>query len=67
VHDELGAFALDVNPFDISDQAEKLYTALTMAPEEKRARRDQCVAVVRENDLTKWLERQLADIAVLDR
>ncbi|MBV8980789.1 MAG: trehalose-6-phosphate synthase [Acidimicrobiia bacterium] len=67
VHDELGAFALDVNPFDISDQAEKLYAALTMAPEEKRARRGQCVAVVRENDLSKWLERQLADIAVLDR
>jgi trehalose 6-phosphate synthase len=67
VHDELGAFALPVNPFDIDDQAEKLYAALTMAPDEKRARRDQCVAVVRENDLSKWLERQLADIAVLSR
>ncbi|MBV9041551.1 MAG: trehalose-6-phosphate synthase [Acidimicrobiia bacterium] len=66
VHDELGAFALDVNPFDVSDQAEKLYAALTMPPEEKRARRDQCVAVVRENDLTKWLDHQLEDIAKLD-
>jgi trehalose 6-phosphate synthase len=67
VHDELGAFALAVNPFDISDQAEKLYAALTMPPDEKQASRDQCVAVVRENDLNKWLDRQLADIAVLDR
>ena len=67
VHDELGAFSLAVNPFDISDQADKLYAALTMAPGEKRARRDHCVAVVRENDLSKWLERQLADIAILDR
>jgi len=67
VHDELGRFALTVNPFDISDQAEKLYAALMMAPEVKRARRDQCVAVVRENDLSKWLDRQLADIAILDR
>ena len=67
VHDELGAFALAVNPFDIVDQAEKLYAAVTMAPDEKRARREQCVAVVKENDLTKWLDRQLADIAVLDR
>jgi trehalose 6-phosphate synthase len=67
VHDELGAFALAVNPFDIDDQAEKLYTALTMAPDEKRARQEQCVAVVRENDLAKWLDRQLADIASLDR
>jgi trehalose 6-phosphate synthase len=66
VHDELGAFALTVNPFDLGDQAEKLYAALMMAPEEKRARRAHCVAVVRENDLSKWLERQLADIAVLD-
>ncbi|MBV8159591.1 MAG: trehalose-6-phosphate synthase, partial [Acidimicrobiia bacterium] len=39
VHDELGAFALTVNPFDIGEQAETLYRALTMAPEEKRARR----------------------------
>ena len=65
VHDELGAFALAVNPFDIGDQAEKLYRAVTMAPEEKRARREQCVAVVRENDLSKWLARQLGDIAAI--
>ena len=32
---------------------------------ERRALRAQCVAVVRENDLGKWLERQLADIATL--
>ena len=67
VHDELGAFSLAVNPFDIGDQAEKLHVALTMSPDEKRARHEQCVAVVRENDLSKWLDRQLADIAILDR
>jgi trehalose-6-phosphate synthase len=67
VHDELGAFSLAVNPFDIGDQAQKLYQALTMAPAEKRARREHCVAVVRENDLSKWLDRQLADIATFDR
>ncbi|TMK88473.1 MAG: trehalose-6-phosphate synthase [Actinobacteria bacterium] len=38
-----------------------------MSPDEKRARHEQCVAVVRENDLSKWLDRQLADIAILDR
>jgi trehalose 6-phosphate synthase len=65
VHDELGAFALDVNPFDISDQADKLYQALTMSATERRARREHCVDVVRENDLGKWLDRQLADIAAL--
>ena len=65
VHDELGAFSLAVNPFDIGDQADKLHQALTMPRAERRARRAQCVAVVRENDLGKWLERQLADIATL--
>ncbi len=67
VHDELGAFALTVNPFDVADQADKLYQALAMPSEERRARREQCVAVVRENDLDKWLDRQLADIAALTR
>jgi trehalose 6-phosphate synthase len=65
VHDELGAFALDVNPFDVDEQAEVLYRALTMPAAERRARREQCVAVVRENDLGKWLDRQLGDIASL--
>ena len=66
-HEELGAFALAVNPFDIQEQADVLYRALTMAPAERRARREQCAAVVRANDLDKWLDRQLADIATLSR
>ena len=41
VHDELGAFSLAVNPFDIGDQAEKLYQALTMPKGERRALRAQ--------------------------
>jgi trehalose 6-phosphate synthase len=66
-HDELGAFALTVNPFDVKAQADVLYQALTMPLEERRDRREQCAAVVRENDLAKWLDRQLADIAELSR
>jgi len=67
VYDELGAFAVAVNPFDIDEQANALYQALTMPRAERRARLEQCVAVVRENDLGKWLERQLADIETLYR
>jgi trehalose 6-phosphate synthase len=67
VHEELGAFALPVNPFDVQEQADALYRALTMPLPERRARREQCAAVVRGNDLGKWLERQLADIASLPR
>jgi trehalose 6-phosphate synthase len=67
VYDELGAFAVAVNPFDIDEQAKALYEALTMPRAERRARLEQCVAVVRENDLGKWLDRQLADIEALSR
>ena len=67
VHEELGAFALPVNPFDIQEQADAIHRALTMPLPERRARREQCEAVVRENDLDKWLARQLADIAALSR
>ena len=37
-HEELGEFALSVNPFDVQELADSIYAALTMAPEE-RARR----------------------------
>src|SRR5437660_10216146 len=63
VHDELGAFSLAVNPFDISDQADKLYQALTMPRSERRARRDHCGAAVRATDPGKGLDRQPADTA----
>ena len=62
VYEELGAFAISVHPFDIQDQADALYRALTMDPEERHARRNACARVVRENDLGKWLRMQLEDI-----
>ena len=37
-HEELGDCALSVNPFDVQEQADAMYTALTATPEE-RARR----------------------------
>ena len=37
-HEELGDCALSVNPFDVQEQADAIYTALTASPEE-RARR----------------------------
>jgi trehalose 6-phosphate synthase len=61
-HEELGAFAVTLHPFDIQQQADALYAALTMPVEERRERRNACVKVVQQNDVTKWLEMQLADI-----
>ena len=65
VYDELGAFALGVHPFDISQQADALYRALTLPREERRTRRQVCVDIVRTNDLDKWLRTQLDDIAAM--
>ncbi|HEV7534882.1 MAG TPA: trehalose-6-phosphate synthase [Acidimicrobiia bacterium] len=61
-HDELGAFAVTLHPFDLQQQADALYEALTMPAEERRDRREACVRVVRQNDVAKWLQAQLADI-----
>src|SRR5206468_5898955 len=38
VHEELGEWALSVNPFDISGQAETIHAALQLSAEERRAR-----------------------------
>jgi trehalose 6-phosphate synthase len=61
-HDELGAFAVTLHPFDLQQQADALYEALTMPADERRDRRDACVKVVQQNDVAKWLQMQLADI-----
>jgi trehalose 6-phosphate synthase len=62
---ELGAFALVVHPFDIEQQAESLYRALTLDQADRRALHQACLDVVRGNDLTKWFRAQLSDISEL--
>jgi trehalose 6-phosphate synthase len=62
-HDELGEFALSINPFDIQQQADALHEALTMPSEERKRRLDQIRAQVREHDISRWIESQLADLA----
>jgi trehalose 6-phosphate synthase len=62
VHDELGRWALSVNPFDIAGQADAIHAALQMPADERQARRSAIEAHVRENDLSAWIEGQLADL-----
>jgi len=62
VHEELGEWALSVNPFDISGQADALYAALTLEPGERRRRADAIREHVRTHDIRKWIEAQLADL-----
>ena len=62
-HEELGSFALSVNPFDIENQAEAIYKALTMPLDERSERLNHIKRIVRENDIEKWMNAQQVDIA----
>jgi trehalose 6-phosphate synthase len=64
-HDELGAFAVSVNPFDIQGQADALAEALEMPASERARRAAGLQAHVREHDVRAWLADQLADLDAL--
>jgi trehalose 6-phosphate synthase len=58
----LGRHALPVNPFDVSETAEAIATALTM-PEEERVRRARgLVRTVLASNPARWLTSQLRDL-----
>jgi trehalose 6-phosphate synthase len=61
-HEELGQWALTVNPFDVAGQAEAIHTALELSEPTRRARAEAIRAHVREHDLEAWLGAQLADL-----
>jgi trehalose 6-phosphate synthase len=61
-HEELGEYALSVNPFDIQELADSIHVALTMAPEERARRARGLQAIVTSRDPGDWIDDQLADI-----
>jgi len=61
-HEELGDCTLSVNPFDIQEQADTIYRALTMDADERRTRAARLREIVRERDPDVWISEQLADI-----
>lgn len=61
-YEELGEWTLGVNPFDVSQQADALYDALTMEPAEKRRRLDAIRAHLRRCDVAAWGEVQMDDL-----
>jgi trehalose 6-phosphate synthase len=61
-HEELGDVTLSVNPFDIQEQADAMFRALTMYPEERRLRADRLREIVRDRDPGVWVDEQLEDI-----
>jgi trehalose 6-phosphate synthase len=62
VHEELGEWALTVNPLDISGQAEALLEALLMGSGERQRRAEAIRRHVRTHDIRKWIDAQLADL-----
>jgi trehalose 6-phosphate synthase len=64
-HDELGEFALTVHPFDLQQQADAMYEALTMDRAERAKMLAAAADRVRSNDVEQWLRAQLSDLADL--
>jgi trehalose 6-phosphate synthase len=65
-HDELGEWAVTVNPFDLSGQATALHEALTMSEGERRARIGAIRTHVSEHDIGAWIDAQLADLDAVE-
>jgi trehalose 6-phosphate synthase len=61
-YEELGEWALGVNPFDIQQQADALYEALSMAAEERSRRAEGIDRHVREHGIEAWIEGELAEL-----
>jgi trehalose 6-phosphate synthase len=61
-HEELGAWALSVNPFDLEAQAQAIHTAIEMPREERHSRLVSIREHIREHDVAAWLETQLEDL-----
>ena len=61
-HEELGEFAISVNPFDIQELATSIHTALTMGVDERQRRLAGLKEIVTDRDPGDWIDEQLADI-----
>ncbi|HEY5976925.1 MAG TPA: trehalose-6-phosphate synthase [Solirubrobacterales bacterium] len=64
-HHELFDYVLSVNPFDIQEQADAIYRALTMDPEQKRENAEGLRKIIDSRNPGDWVDEQLADIAEL--
>ena len=62
-YEQLNDNALTVNPFDLDEQADAIYQALTMPDEERRRRAQALRETVMSNTIEDWVEAQMRDIA----
>ncbi|MGN6814480.1 MAG: trehalose-6-phosphate synthase, partial [Solirubrobacterales bacterium] len=61
-HQELIDYVLSVNPFDIQEQADAIYRALTMDPEQKRQRAEGLREIIFSHSPGDWVDDQIKDI-----
>jgi trehalose 6-phosphate synthase len=61
-HEELGEFALSVNPFDIQELADSIHAALTMNEDERRRRLEGLQSIITRRNPGDWIDEQLNDI-----
>jgi len=61
-HEELGEFALSVNPFDVQELADAIYAALTMSAEGRARRAAGLKEIVTSRDPGDWIDEQISDI-----
>jgi trehalose 6-phosphate synthase len=66
-HEELGEFALSVNPFDVQELADAIYSALTMSPEGRARRARGLKEIVTSRDPGDWIDEQISDIRAKGR
>src|SRR3954453_7041325 len=66
-HQELIDYAISVNPFDIQEQADAIYRALTMAAEERHRRAEGLRRIIFSHNPGDWVDAQLKDIEALRR
>jgi trehalose 6-phosphate synthase len=61
-HEELGEWALSVNPFDVQELADSIHAALTMPEDERRCRAESLKSVLTSRDPGDWVDEQIRDI-----
>jgi trehalose 6-phosphate synthase len=61
-HQELEDWVISVNPFDIQEQSDSIYRALTMEPEKKAELAQGLRDIIFARDPGDWVDDQLADI-----
>jgi trehalose 6-phosphate synthase len=64
-HEELREYVISVNPFDIQEQADAIYRALTMAPEQRHAWSEALKEIIFSRNPGDWVDEQLRDIEEL--